>query len=284
MGGLLIAVIVLMTVIICYPYGGRYGTVIIIFLLFSLLNMLIGFTDDYIKVVKKRNLGLTARQKICGQVVISFAFTVFCYYHPAVGSTVLVPIVNIEWDMGVLYIPVMTMLLIFIVNSANLQDGVDGILASVTSVGASAWSIIALICFMRFTAAGLDGAASFLPISIIGMALTGACLGFLRYNYHPAKVIMGDTGSMFIGSVMAGMGLVLRYPLLLLLIAFTMIMSSVSVIIQRIYYKATHGKRIFKMSPLHHHYELSGMNEMQIVAMYTAVTGVLSLVALFIIL
>ena len=116
-------------------------------------------------------------------------------------------------------------------------------------------------------------------IAVFALALAGSCIGFLRFNYYPAKVFMGDTGSMFIGGATVGMAMLLRQPLLMVLIAFTMIMSSLSVIIQRVYFKLTHGKRIFKMSPIHHHFELSGMNEPQIVAMYSLVTGILSIIA-----
>lgn len=248
----------------------------------SLLTMLVGFVDDYIKVVKKRNLGLIWWQKVVAQVVISLAFSWYCYKHPMIGSSVIVPFFNVEWDLGAFYVPLMTLAMIFMVNSANLQDGLDGLLSSVSVIGSSAWGLIAIFV----TLAGASTLSSeyignYQHLAIFAMALAGGCMGFLRFNHYPALVFMGDTGSMFIGGAMVGMSMLLRMPIYWLLICFTMFASSMSVIIQRIYFKVTHGKRIFKMSPIHHHFELSGMTEQQIVAMYSVVEGLLCLIALF---
>ncbi len=248
----------------------------------SLLTMLVGFVDDYIKVVKKRNLGLIWWQKVVAQVVISLAFSWYCYRSPMVGSSVIVPFFNVEWDLGVFYVPLMTLAMIFMVNSANLQDGLDGLLSSVSVIGSSAWGLIAV--FVTLAGASVltpETMGNYQHLAIFAMALAGSCMGFLRFNHYPALVFMGDTGSMFIGGAMVGMSMLLRMPIYWLLICFTMFASSMSVIIQRIYFKATHGKRIFKMSPIHHHFELSGMTEQQIVAMYSIVEGLLCLISLF---
>ena len=248
----------------------------------SLLTMLVGFVDDYIKVVKKRNLGLIWWQKVVAQVVISLAFSWYCYRNPMVGSSVIVPFFNVEWDLGVFYVPLMTLAMIFMVNSANLEDGLDGLLSSVSVIGSSAWGLIAV--FVTLAGASVltpETMANYQHLAIFAMALAGGCMGFLRFNHYPALVFMGDTGSMFIGGAMVGMSMLLRMPIYWLLICFTMFASSMSVIIQRIYFKATHGKRIFKMSPIHHHFELSGMTEQQIVAMYSIVEGLLCLISLF---
>ena len=251
-------------------------------LIVALGNMLIGFVDDDIKVVRKRNLGLIWWQKIIGQVVVSLAFSVYCYLNPYVGSSIIIPFWNVEWDLGIFYIPLMTCLLIFMVNSANLQDGLDGLLSSVTVVGTSAWSGIALLMVVAGGAAlSAEMQGNLLHLALVGMALIGALLGFLRFNSYPAKIFMGDTGSMWIGGLTVGMSLLLRQPFLMLFICFTLLASSFSVIIQRIYFKVTHGKRIFKMSPIHHHFELSGMTETQVVTMYTIVEAVLCFVAVF---
>ncbi len=248
----------------------------------SLLTMLVGFVDDYIKVVKKRNLGLIWWQKVVAQVVISLAFSWYCYKHPMIGSSVLVPFFNVEWDLGVCYVPLMTLAMIFMVNSANLQDGLDGLLSSVSVIGSSAWGLIAVfVTLAGASALSPEYIGNYQHLAIFAMALAGGCMGFLRFNHYPALVFMGDTGSMFIGGAMVGMSMLLRMPLYWLLICFTMFASSMSVIIQRIYFKVTHGKRIFKMSPIHHHFELSGMTEQQIVAMYSIVEGLLCLIALF---
>ena len=248
----------------------------------SLLTMLVGFVDDYIKVVKKRNLGLIWWQKVVAQVVISLAFSWYCYKHPMIGSSVLVPFFNVEWDLGVCYVPLMTLAMIFMVNSANLQDGLDGLLSSVSVIGSSAWGLIAVfVTLAGASALSPEYIGNYQHLAIFAMALAGGCMGFLRFNHYPALVFMGDTGSMFIGGAMVGMSMLLRMPIYWLLICFTMFVSSMSVIIQRIYFKVTHGKRIFKMSPIHHHFELSGMTEQQIVAMYSVVEGLLCLISLF---
>lgn len=248
----------------------------------SLLTMLVGFVDDYIKVVKKRNLGLIWWQKVVAQVVISLAFSWYCYRNPMVGSSVIVPFFNVEWDLGVFYVPLMMLAMIFMVNSANLQDGLDGLLSSVSVIGSSAWGLIAVfVTLAGASALSPEYIGNYQHLAIFAMALAGGCMGFLRFNHYPALVFMGDTGSMFIGGAMVGMSMLLRMPLYWLLICFTMFASSMSVIIQRIYFKVTHGKRIFKMSPIHHHFELSGMTEQQIVAMYSVVEGLLCLIALF---
>ena len=169
---------------------------------------------------------------------------------------------------------------IFMVNSANLQDGLDGLLSSVASIGSAAWGVMAL--FFLSAVSGLNNAElnnNYYAVAIFAMAVMGSCLGFLRFNHYPARIFMGDTGSMFIGGATVGMAMVLRQPLMLLLIAFTMVGSSLSVMMQVTYFKLTHGKRIFKMSPIHHHFELCGYSETQIVSMYAVVTGILSFVA-----
>jgi phospho-N-acetylmuramoyl-pentapeptide-transferase len=220
-----------------------------------------------------------------------------------VGSKVIVPFVNIEWDLGIFYIPLLALTVLFMVNSANLQDGLDGILSSVTAVGSIGWAAIALtvagtlvnvtssygvgiVNYPEDMAARTALAGNYQTIAAFALALCGACIGFLRFNHYPATVFMGDTGSMFIGGAVVGMAMLLREPFLLLLIGFTMVMSSVSVILQRYYYKLTRKltgtpKRLFKMSPIHHHFELCGMKETKIVLMYTIVTAVLSAIAWF---
>ena len=287
MGGVMIAfgVVVASLVAMLINYKGGVGFMLGLVAI-SLLSMAVGFADDYIKVVKKRSLGLTPWQKIAGQVLTAVGFSLFCYLHPQVGSKVIVPFVNIEWDLGIFYIPLLSLTIIFIVNSANLQDGLDGLLSGVAGMGGMAWALMALFFTMAVAETNPAYAANLQSISIFGVAMLGACIGFLRFNHHPATVFMGDTGSMFIGGATVGMAMLLRQPFMLLLIAFTMVMSSVSVIIQRYYYKATRKifgepRRLFKMTPIHHHFELCGMSENKIDIMYVIVTLVLSLIALW---
>lgn len=283
MGGLMMAGAVLVTTLLCMI--GRTGgwDFMLALLAISLLSMAVGFADDFIKTVKKRSLGLTPWQKIAGQVVTSVGFAAYCYFNPQVGSSIDVPFFHVTWDLGVFYIPLMSLTIIFIVNSANLQDGVDGLLSTVNTVGSFAWAMMALFFAMAVNAA--DHGSNLQSVAIFGMAMMGSSIGFLRFNKHPATVFMGDTGSMFIGGATVGMAMLLRQPFLLLLIAFTMVMSSVSVIIQRYYYKATRKifgepRRLFKMTPIHHHFELSGWSENKICNVYLIVTAALSVVAL----
>jgi len=281
MGGLMFALTTIVAALLLHGTWYGWNDFSLALIAVSLLTMLVGFVDDYIKVVKKRNLGLVWWQKVVAQVVISAAFAWYCYQHPLVGSKIMIPFFNVEWDLGVFYIPLMTAVMIFMVNSANLQDGLDGLLSSVTVVGSTTWALMALFTVLAAAVSvSPELSGNYQNLAIFAMALAGGCMGFLRFNHHPAMVFMGDTGSMFIGGAMVGMSMLLRMPIFMILVCFTMLASSMSVIIQRIYFKVTHGKRIFKMSPIHHHFELSGMNENQIVAMYTIVEGVLCLIAL----
>ena len=280
MGGLMMAAGILLGSLICHPAAwDGIRDFIFPLLLVSFFSMAVGFADDYIKAVKKRHDGLSPWQKIAGQVIVSFAFSIYCYFSPRVGSSIRIPFTGAEWDLGIFYIPLMTLLVIFIVNSSNLQDGLDGLLGTVTAVGSSAWAIICLIIMVTSSLTGKGSAEGTATVGVFAMSMAGACIGFLRFNRYPAKTFMGDTGSMLLGGGTAAIALLLRHPLLLLLIFFTPIMSSVSVILQRYYFKLTHGKRIFLMSPIHHHFEKKGYTETQIVSMYAGITLLLSLIA-----
>ena len=263
-------------------------------LLFVVLgSMAVGFADDFIKDVKKNHEGLKPKQKLIGQLFVGIGFSLYCYFQ--VGSDVILPFTKNTWDLGIFYIPIMTVLVMFMTNSANLQDGVDGILSSVTVVGMAAFGVIALLMSeyldVQAWTAPVQAAfpngntVNFLVVSSACFALVGACIGFLRFNRHPAKIFMGDTGSMFIGGAMVGAAMLMKLEFLLIPICFTCIMSSVSVMMQTTYFKITkkkygQGRRIFKMTPIHHHFELSGMKENQIVVMYALVTLALSLIAI----
>ena len=280
MGGLMMAAGIVAASLICHPakWNGRLDFILPL-LAVSLLSMAVGFEDDYIKAVKKRHEGLSPWQKIAGQVFVAVCFSVYCYFHPAVGSSIRIPFIGKDWDLGIFYIPLMSLLTIFIVNSSNLQDGLDGLLATVTEVGASAWTVICLLVMFVPALSGITDYDNAQTIGTFMISVAGACIGFLRYNRYPAKTFMGDTGSMLLGGAMAATAMLLRLPILLLLIFFTPIMSSVSVILQRYYFKLTHGKRIFLMSPIHHHFEKKGYSETQIVCMYADITLALSLAA-----
>jgi phospho-N-acetylmuramoyl-pentapeptide-transferase len=275
MGGLMFAVVATaLTLLFSAIRGFSIATLVLI--AFALLAMGIGFADDYAKIKRQHNQGLLWWQKIIGQIVAGFLFTLYCYLSPSVGSSIVVPFTSVSWDLGIWYLPVMTLVVMFIINSANLLDGMDGLLASTSSIASVAWAAVVMFMLMTSATTAIDDLYGLL---LFCLALAGSLFAFLRFNYHPAKVFMGDTGSMFLGASMAGLSLLLRQPLLLLLIALTMVLSSVSVIMQRVYFKLTHGKRIFLVSPIHYHFEKLGMTEPQIVAMYSAVESVLAVLA-----
>ena len=224
--------------------------------IFALLNMVIGFADDYIKAVKKQNLGLKPWQKMIMQFIFSSAF-LFALYLLGDTKTTL----NFYWaelDIGIFYYPFMLLVIVFLTNAVNLTDGIDGLCGSVT--------VVSMLSFVM-----LCSAMGLWEYSIFSMAVAGGCLGFLVWNLHPAKVFMGDTGSMFLGGCVVAIGLVTRQHLLLAIIAIVYICEALSVVIQVAYFKATHGKRLFKMSPIHHHFELSGFSEYKIVITFSCV-------------
>ena len=194
------------------------------------------------------------------------------------GTEILLPFTDRTWDLGFFYVPVMTVAVMFMTNSANLQDGLDGLLSTVTAVGMTAFGVF---CYFLNAKAGLPMAVR--PVVLIScLALCGGVLGFLKFNHFPAKIFMGDTGSMFIGGMMVGVGMLTRCAFPMILFCLTSVCSSLSVMIQVAYFKLTHGKRLFKMSPIHHHFELCGMKEPQIVRMYGIVTAVASAAAVLI--
>ena len=244
-------------------------------LLITLGSMAIGFADDYIKDVKKRHDGLSPKQKLILQLGVGLVFSIYCYFY--VGSDILLPFTQKTWDLGIFYIPVMTLAVMFMTNSANLQDGLDGLLSTVTFFGMFAFGAAV---FALGEAAGIFQASKVLLLTGC-LSLCGAVAGFLVFNHYPAKIFMGDTGSMFIGGMMVGVGMLSKCAFPMLMFCFTSVMSSVSVMLQVAYFKATHGKRLFKMSPIHHHFELCGMKETQIVLMYAGVTILTSLIGIW---
>jgi len=275
MGGLLFALVA--CVVAAVFKAGSFsatGDLLLVLVAFSVLNLLIGFLDDMTKMRGKRNQGLTEWQKIVAQLLVAGAFTAYCYLN--VGSAVYVPFFGFYFELGVFYIPLMIFTIICTTNGANLLDGLDGLLASVSAVVVAFFAILALL--LAETLAGMS-ADNMVSIAVLCAAVCGALLGYLRFNLHPAQIMMGDTGSMFLGGITVGVAMLTRLPLIIPIAAGAYAVSLLSVFLQRVYFKATHGKRIFKMSPLHHHFELSGVPETRIVSMYSIVTVLLCLFA-----
>ena len=239
-------------------------------LLLSLGFGIIGFIDDFQKLVLKNTKGLKPSYKMLGLLIIAVAYTIFITQFTDVGTQIYIPIWNQYITLPIyLYIPFAIFVLLGTTNAVNLTDGVDGLASSVC--------IIIITCL---TVIGITSGIS--AVSILGSTVIGAVLGFLIFNLHPAKVFMGDTGSLLLGGVISGLALYLKMPLILIIIAFIPIIETVSVMIQVAYYKKT-GKRVFKMTPIHHHFELSGWKENKVVIVFSLITLVLCFVAIKII-
>ena len=280
MGGVIFAVPMIIVPILFSTADQRWS-----FLPMALVSTLgfglVGFVDDYIKVSKKRSLGLTPMQKIVPQVVISLVLAIWAYCTPQIGSALIVPFTDKTWDLGIFYIPVMMFVLVGTVNSANLLDGVDGLLSGCSLID---FATMALVC-VALGSANPENAGNMTNMMVFCGAAAGGILGFLRFNTYPANVFMGDVGSFTIGGALVAVAMVTRTALLLPMIALAMLVSSLSDIIQVGYFKYTKkktgaGKRVFRMAPLHHHFEKGGMPETRIVSMYMSVTALLCLIAL----
>lgn len=263
MGGILILVSVVLTSIL---YVKDYPKIIPI--LFVTLGFgLIGFLDDYIKVVLRRSLGLRAWQKMALQFIVTGVFAYYLTHYTDVPLAMKVPFFSgIYLDFGILDIPVLFFIVIGVVNGANFTDGLDGLASSVTVLIATFFTVVAI---------GLESGVE--PVTC---AVVGALLGFLLFNVYPASVFMGDTGSLALGGFVAATAYMMQMPLFLVIVAFIYMIEVLSVMMQVSYFKLTGGKRIFKMAPIHHHFELCGWSETRVVAVFSIVTALLCLVAL----
>ena len=262
MGGLMMLAALVLALL-----WGSFTPHIIIALVLTLGHALIGFLDDYIKVVMKRNLGLTAKQKFLLQFILAGAYVYFAETHLQ-NTSLWIPLVNMNFDFGWAYYTLVFILLVGTTNAVNLTDGLDGLVSFVSIPVTLAFAFIA---FMQ----------GMLDVSGFALGLTGACLGFLLFNRHPAQVFMGDTGSLALGGGIAALALLTHTELLLVIIGGVYVAEAMSVIIQVTYFRLTGGKRIFRMSPLHHHYELGGWNEVKVVRVFTFVSFLLSAVGLW---
>ncbi|MCR4926256.1 MAG: phospho-N-acetylmuramoyl-pentapeptide-transferase [Clostridiales bacterium] len=216
----------------------------------------IGFIDDYIKVAKKRNLGLTIKQKTFMQLALSLAY-IFCLYSQGCTYTVI-PFVSGKIDLGIWFVLLALCVIYGAINAVNFTDGIDGLCTSVTFTAAIAFIVIAAL-------------QKFAGVSILAAALAGGCVGFLVWNWHPAKVFMGDTGSLFMGGLIVALAFGVDCPIILLPVGIIYVIEAMSDVIQIGYFKLTHGKRIFKMAPIHHHFEMSGWSEVKIVVVFSII-------------
>ena len=264
MGGLVILASILITSLI---YVGRYTEIIPV--LFMTLGFgLIGFLDDYIKVVKKRSLGLTPLQKMALQFAVTGVFIYYYFQVARLDTSVKIPFVEGAGFTMPTWIFIIFVFIVVLgtVNGVNFTDGLDGLASGVTVIVATFFTIVALSVNPNMT-----------PIT---GAVVGSLLGFLLFNTYPARVFMGDTGSLALGGFVSAIALILHMPLFIVIVGLIYLVEVISVILQVGYFKITHGKRIFKMAPIHHHFELSGYSETQVVAAFSIVTALLCLVAI----
>ncbi|MDR1689459.1 MAG: phospho-N-acetylmuramoyl-pentapeptide-transferase [Clostridiales bacterium] len=265
MGGIVIVIGYLFSSV----YFTKGSTEVLAVNLVTLSFGIIGFIDDYIKKVKKRSLGLTAMQKIISQLLVAGAFAWFVYNnsHPYFGlntTQILIPFVKGGFDLGFMFIPAVIFIVVGGVNSVNLTDGLDGLNSGVTALVA---------VFFVYTA--LTAGSPLVPAA---GAAAGSLLAFLLFNSHPARVFMGDTGSLALGGFVTSVAVILKSPLFLALVGIIYVAEALSVIIQVGYFKLTHGKRVFKMAPIHHHFELSGFTETKVVSLFYIITAIAVLI------
>lgn len=253
MGGIMIILGITLGTLAAAPWTPE----VLLAVFIMLGHFVLGFLDDYIKVVKKRNLGLKARQKLAGQILIAVVTMYVATQVLGIDTDIWIPGLDANVSLGVLYYPLVLFVLVGTSNAVNLTDGLDGLAAGTVAIAASAFAVVSV----------LTGHGN---LSYFCVAMAAACLAFLRFNAHPAKVFMGDTGSLALGGALAAVGILTHTELLLVVIGFVFVCEALSVIIQVISFQTT-GKRVFRMSPIHHHFELGGWSEWKVVTVFWCV-------------
>lgn len=276
MGGIsFIIAIVAVCICACVYMGitkGFSSTVpLILTVAYGVLCAMIGYIDDLAKLRKKQNEGLSAAQKFALQVLAAALYLAGLHFFCNISTALYIPFFNVELELGFFYYLIGLLLLVGIDNSVNLTDGIDGLASGVT---------LAVSIFFVL-AAFLSGDGGNTALGVLGGLTAGGVLGFLVYNFYPARVFMGDTGSLFLGAVVAGAAFMLGNPLIVVVVGLIYIIETASVMLQVGYFKLTHGKRLFKMAPIHHHFEKCGFSEIAIVCLFTGVTVVCCALAWF---
>ncbi len=265
MGGLMFIFTAILCLLVSIPGMKDYSVFYVLAL--GLCFGLVGFLDDFFKAKFKRNLGLTSLQKALLQMAVSALYLYLLYVQGTLVTTVSIPFTDVTFHVHpLLYIFFAMFVIVGCVNAVNLTDGVDGLCGSVT------------VPVMVFFAAAAIAMGKF-DMALLPASLVGGLVGYLFYNWHPAKVFMGDTGSLFLGGIVCGLAFALNMPLILILVGLVYIVETLSVILQVTYFKLTHGKRIFKMAPIHHHFEMSGWTEVKIVLVFSAVSAIMCALA-----
>ena len=250
MGGIMIILAIVLATVAAAPLTPA----ILLALFITLGHFVLGFLDDYIKVVKKRNLGLKAKQKMLGQIIIAIVTMIVGTRVLGIDTSIWIPIADVNIDIGIGYYFLVLFVLVGTSNAVNLTDGLDGLASGTVAIASGAY---ALVCYMT----------GHFDLALFCVAMMMACVAFLRFNAHPAKVFMGDTGSLALGGAIAAVGILTHTEILLAVIGFVFVCEALSVIIQVISFKTT-GKRVFRMSPIHHHFELGGWKETKVVFVF----------------
>ncbi|MFZ3588019.1 phospho-N-acetylmuramoyl-pentapeptide-transferase [Bacillus sp. DJP31] len=267
MGGVVIILSILITTLVMAFKFSTPSVEILLLLLVTIGFGIVGFLDDFIKVVMKRNLGLTSKQKLLGQILIAIIFFIIFIQHDF-STVVGIPGTTYSFDLGWFYIILLVFMLVGGSNAVNLTDGLDGLLAGTSAIAFGAFAVLA------WNQSQFD-------VAIFSLAVVGSVLGFLVFNAHPAKVFMGDTGSLALGGAIATVAILTKLEILLVIIGGVFVLETLSVIIQVISFKTT-GKRVFKMSPLHHHYEIVGWSEWRVVVTFWSVGLVFAAIGIYI--
>ena len=262
MGGLFMMLALVITVCIVPPYS----VTLWMLLFLTLGHGALGFSDDFIKAVKRRNLGLTAKQKLLGQAVLAVIFCYISIAYAALPTTLWIPLVDITIDLGYAYYILTFIIILGTTNAVNLTDGLDGLATGISAIAGAAFAVVGLL-------------VGSLSVTFFGIVVSAVCLGFLYFNANPAKVFMGDTGSLALGGAFAGMAIATKTELLLIVIGFVFVVEALSVILQVASFK-TRGVRIFRMSPIHHHFELGGWSERKVVYVFWTVSLVTALLGI----
>ena len=262
MGGLFFMIgIIAACLIMCITEMKKEGVRLLILVLFALCNGLIGFVDDYVKLFKKTNKGLSALEKMLLQLVLTAAFLGAMGYFGFITSEITLPIIDYSFDLGIITYIIYLLAIVFFINGANFTDGIDGLAGSVN-----------LVIVVLFLIMGIRNDE--LVLSVLSSSAIGGLLGFLVFNFHPAKVFMGDTGSLFLGGLVVSLCFAFDCQVVLYVLGFVHVFEALSVVLQVASFKLT-GKRIFKMAPIHHHFEKCGWSEVKIVGVFSFVTAIL---------
>jgi phospho-N-acetylmuramoyl-pentapeptide-transferase len=263
MGGILIILAIFITALLILDMNSS-----VIWAVITTMGMgFVGFLDDIIKIRSKRSLGLRVREKLVGQIIFGLILASYVYFYTELGTGIIIPVFGGELDLGYWFFPFVVFTVVSLANAVNLTDGLDGLASGVTIIVTSALAVIV-------------SSLGYVQLTLFSLIVCGACIGFIWFNSHPAQVFMGDVGSLALGGAIASIAVLSRTELFLLIIGGLFVIENLSVVIQVVYFRITGGRRVFKMTPIHHHYELTGLDETKVVARFWIVAFIFALLGL----